>query len=420
MRGLLISANGLFFLFFLMYQLNAQDNFIQGYVINKDSDSISGFIHFSDWDKNPNVIRFKSDFNSDEVKYNPNDILAFSVAGDIYQSAVVEVETSPWDLQDISKDATFSFRTDTVFLRILVFGEKSLYSYKPNIGKDQFYLGNDSGYELLLYKEYIKVVDGYHNKVKNNKYIGQLIFYLQDCPKISEIVSNAAYTEKDLLNVFMKYNSCLGQDLIVQDEKKKTTLNWGVLAGISITSVILKGDEYSILTEMNFPKSNNFTFGGILDVVFTGNQGKWSLNNELMWSSYITSASYTDIRSPDVYDIYDVNITLGYLKLNNMMRFRYPIKKLSIFANLGISNGIAIINSSSAIKYYHFYSSVDSAPISALEDFRTYEFGYIMGGGLGYKSINLEFRYEIGSGFSTITSLKSKVNRMFFTVFYTF
>lgn len=420
MRGLLINANCLCILFFIINQLNAQDNFIQGYLVNKNNDSITGLIHFSDWDKNPNVIRFKSDLQSDEVKYKPLEILAFSVADDIYQSAIVEVETSPWDLQAINEYAAFSFRTDTVFLRILVSGDKSLYYYKPNIGKEQFYLGKDNGYELLLYKEYIKVVDGHRNKVENNKYKGQLIYYLKDCPKITQIVSSIDYVEKSLLSVFKEYNSCLGQNLNVHDEKKKTTLKWCVIAGISITSVIFEGDKHPILTEMDFSKSNNVTFGGLVDVVFRGNQGKWSLNNELIWSSYETSASYTDIKSPDVYDIYDINISMGYLKLNTMIRFRYPINALSIFANLGISNGIAIKNSSSAIKNSHFYSSVDSDPIPPLADFRTYEFGYIIGGGLGYNNINLEFRYEIGSGFSTITSLKSKVNRMFITVFYTF
>ncbi len=274
MRGVLISIYCLLFSFFIS-QLNAQDNFLQGYIVNKDRDTITGVIHFADWEKNPNVIRFRSDPQADEVKYKPSEILAFSVADDIYQSAIIEVETSPWDLQHLTNYASFSFRTDTVFLRILVSGNKSLYIYKPKIGKDQFYLGQDNGHELLLYKEYIKVVDGYHNKVENNKYKGQIIYYLQDCPKIQQIVSNIKYAEASLVCVFKDYNSCTGINLDIHEEKSNVTSKWGVFAGISTTSLFLEGEEHPILSEMNFSKSNNFTFGGLVDVVFRGNQGKY-------------------------------------------------------------------------------------------------------------------------------------------------
>lgn len=420
MRGLSISANCLLILFIFVNYLNAQDNFLQGYIVSKDGDTITGEIHFADWEKNPDVIRFRSDPQFDVIKYPPLEILVFSVADDYYRSAIVEVETSPWNLQDLNKDATFSFRTDTVFLRVLVSGNKSLYTYKGKMGNDQFYLGKDNGYDLLLYKEYIKVIDGHNNKVENNKFKGQLIFYLQDCPKIRQIVSNVKYKEENLINVFRNYNSCLGQNLEIHKEKKKVTPKWGVFAGISITSVILKGEEHPILSKMNFPKSKNFTFGGVVDVVFRGNQGKWSLYNELMWSVYRTNASYTDIKRDSVYDIYDINISMDYLKLNNMLRFRYPIKFFSIFANVGISNGVAVKYSSNATKYSHFYSYIYTNPIDPLSQFRTYELGFLLGGGIGIKNFNLEFRYENGSGFSTITSLISRTKRMFITAVYLF
>lgn len=420
MRGLTINIICLLMLSILESGLNAQDNFLPGYIIGNDGDTIYGEIHFADWEKSPIYIRFKPDPQSNEYKYRPLDILEFSVAGDFYRSAVVEVEISPWDLQDLNKDASFSFRTDNVFLRVLVSGKKSLYTFKPNIGKEQFYLGEDNGYELLLYKAYIKDVDGHNNKVENNKFKGQLIYYLQDCPEIQQIVSNVKYFEKSLINVFIDYSRCIGQDFDIHKEKEKVTLKWGVFAGVSSTSVLLKGEEHPILAVMDFPKSNNFTFGGSLDAVFRGNQDKWSIYNELMWSAYNTNASYTDIKGPNTYDVYDIDISMGYLKLNNMLRFRYPINHFSIYGNIGISNGLALKHSSAATRTYYFYSSVDAIPIEILTDLRNYEVGLLFGGGFGFKNFNLEFRYEIGTGFSAVSSLTSRVNRMFFTLGYSF
>jgi len=91
-----------------------------------------------------------------------------------------------------------NIETATTFLQTIIKGKKSLYFYRNKIGKDQFYIRQDSGYNLLVYKKYFKIQDGEKGIAANNKFLGQLSFYLQECPSIQSKLKSTVYTKKSL------------------------------------------------------------------------------------------------------------------------------------------------------------------------------------------------------------------------------
>ncbi len=65
-----ISAMGLLLLSTLM--LSGQQNFLPGYIVSNNEDTIKGWIDYKDWEKNPDAIKFKQD-NGQTFHYNPGD-----------------------------------------------------------------------------------------------------------------------------------------------------------------------------------------------------------------------------------------------------------------------------------------------------------------------------------------------------------
>jgi hypothetical protein len=85
------------------------------------------------------------------------DILGFVVQKEKYVSAIVQSETSPTQLNNLQGFPDLNLNTDTVFLRALYEGEKSLYMLINQNGRENFYIRQSDSLALLQYKKYIHV-----------------------------------------------------------------------------------------------------------------------------------------------------------------------------------------------------------------------------------------------------------------------
>ncbi len=201
----------------------SQQNYLPGYVINTNGDTLKGFIDYRNWDRNPSEINFKSELENGNRAFTPLDIIEFGVHDEIYIGRIIDIETSPEMPKREKPDSELHLRLDTVFLQALYIGEKSLYHYRLNDGKDLFYISQNSDLELLVYKKYLKKLQreeattidqiGHYSVLKNNKYRGQLILYFDDYPIIKERISSTTYTKESIIKLFNQKNSsrlCLG------------------------------------------------------------------------------------------------------------------------------------------------------------------------------------------------------------------
>ncbi|WP_341225228.1 hypothetical protein [uncultured Arcticibacterium sp.] len=409
---------GLLTIGILAFQLAySQNNYISGYVVKNKTDTLYGFVNYRNWKNNPDNIKFKANMDDKPISFKPTDITEFQVEGEIYVSGIIHIEVSPLQTNDLKEESEINIRVDTAFLQTLYQGEKSLYFYKNSKSKENFYIKQDSAFSLLEYKRYLRQQDGKRVISENKNYLGQLAFYLNDCKTINRKIEKTSYNQKDLLELFQYYYKCSSSAISFQKEFEKSHMEIGVLAGLSSTSLSFSSYNFDYLVKTKFNSSVNFSSGVFFDLVLPRNQGKWSINNEILFSTYKVKTNY---EKSGYYSVINSQIGYSYLKINNLLRFKYPIGHLFIFLNGGISNGLSISETNNRIEE----SSLEPTKIlledRVLYETRKLEQGLIVGTGIKYNRLSFEVRYENGNGMSKYRSLKSSTKRYFLLLGYRF
>ena len=407
----------------LTFQLAfSQENYIPGYVIKNNTDTLFGFVDYRNWEYNPDKIKFKTNIENNSISFNPTDITEFKCEGEIYVSGIINTEVSPIKADELKDDPQINIKVDTTFLQILIKGKKSLYYYKNSDGRENFYIKQDTGFDLLIYKRYLKQQDGKRVITENRKYLGQLTVYLNDCGTINSKLENTSYKQKSLIELFQYYYKCSPSDISFQKEIEKIHTDIGVLAGVSLTSLEFRSDAFAYLVEAGYNPSINFSSGIFFDLILPRSQGKWSINNEILFSTYKVMGSYEEYENENEnnYSVTTTEIGCSYLKINNLVRFKYPIGHLFLFLNGGISNGFSISETNYKKKESKFYTTDRVVEELAINDTRKYEQGFILGTGLKFDKFSLEIRYEKGNGMSEYTALHSSTKRYYFLLGYRF
>ena len=392
-----------------------QKNFLPGYVINLKGDTIKGLINYRNWDTNPKKIDFKKSADGKIEYITPAGIKEFGVADEIYKSGIAKVDESFYGYAYLTYSEDFKYRVDTAFLQTLVQGDKSLYRYKDFNGKEHFLIGQNSGFELLHFKKYLKNEDGQIIISLNNKFIRQLYYYLQDCPGISEKLERIQYTQNSLSNIFYEYYNCKNKKVTFRKKEENSSIDFGVFTGFSITKLKFKGVNNDDLVNTDYSPSKDLTFGLFLDYSLPKNLNKWSVYNELLYTSFKTNGEYSENSHSTIY----TTLEYAYIKINNMLRYNYPIGGISLYLNAGMSNGFGV-------KETNYRKTVTVFPSDkveeglALKSTRKYEPGLVAGIGSKYKKLFIEARYEKGSGMSKFVDLKSPVERIYFLFGYRF
>jgi hypothetical protein len=411
---------------FLFQFTFCQENYLPGYIIRSNNDTLHGFIDYRNWERNPDKTNFRKTPGEKEITYTPVDIKGLGVKDEVYQSAIIKKEISADNLNDLQFSSELVFETDTVFLQTVISGEKSLYFYSDNYGREQFYIKINSKYELLIHKKYLTIADGPYGKqdvvAENTKYMGQLAFYLQDCQSIQKYIRGLKYNKKNLEDLFIEYYNCTKSKIKFQKKTEKLSFESGLLAGVLITTLQLGSDYYEYLDKAVFQKSLNFMPGIFLNIILPRNNGKWSLCNELTYTPYKIKGRY-DIHIDDNY--YTNNyLTIGYayLKMNNMLRFKYPIGKLFVYANGGVSSGYSIHEINIRKKETKTPYSADPVIVEskAIDKPKKFEIGYLFGLGANFKKYSVEIRNEKSDGMANSIHLGSATNRLYFILGFRF
>lgn len=106
--------------------------------------------------------------------------------------------------------------------------------------------------------------------------------------------------------------------------------------------------------------------------------------------------------------------------MNNLLRYRYPIGKLNIFVNAGISNGFAISyrNYKKTLTYLYGETTIEEEP--ALKNMKDTDIGVILGGGFMYENFAFETRFGKYNGVSQYLSLGTNVKTVVMLLSYRF
>jgi hypothetical protein len=391
----------------------AQKNFLSGYIVTNQKDTLRGYIDYRNWKRNPGQIVFGKNNDQTGAAFGPNDIAAFSVADEIYESATVEIEVSPTKISDLSYESEFKIQEETAFLQSLVRGKKSLYYLSNRAGIDNFYIHTGTKYELLLYKKYAKTENFTKHAIESKVYTGQLLNYLSDCPGIKSKIIMKRYLQKDLTNLFEFYYKCTNNTADFNKKADRMTVELTALAGITITNLNISGRSYPYLTHGDFETAVSPTGGLSLNLVLPRNQGRFSINNELLFTTFKIEGTHKDYESEDIHTYTYTTFETSQVKLNTMVRMKIPINKINLRLEAGVSNAYAFSVSADRVQDIKFYTQEEIVKDQALKNKRKYEQGFLGGIGAEYGKFSFTTRFEKSNGMSQLSTLKTGVTRIY-------
>jgi hypothetical protein len=257
--------------------------------------------------------------------------------------------------------------------------------------------------------------------VKENKwYLNQLAVYLNDCPTIQQDFKSLKYARKNLEKLFLTYYECTGSSLTFHNKQEKIKTEFGAVAGLTFNNLQFDPSLVYSRKELDFSTTASYSVALFADVILARNQGKWSVYNELAFSPYKVEDYHQVYENENEYTNYTITLGYSYLKLNTMVRFKYPVGKAYVFINAGMSNGYALKETNQVVAERKFYSSETSEESTLLYVTRLYEQGLLAGLGAKYNKYSFEFRYERGNGMSAMINLNSITTRYLFLIGYKF
>lgn len=406
--GILLSFHSVF----------AQETFESGSLITPSGDTLHGYIDYRNWYLNPESVRFKSSPEAPEKTFTLQDLQGFNVHHETYTKATVWLNTSTDQLQQLSTSPTPQLEERTVFLRTLVEGVKSLYYLKDTKDRTHFYIRRDRTYELLTYYRYkvsteqsaqIAVLDTYKEQLKS---------YFSDCAETQKKVSFAAYNQISLQKLFENYfRNCGHTTEIRTTTRERIKVQVGLVAGLTYTTLKFSGPS----SLPNFSSSYGPAGGLSLKLGLPRTRQRLAIHNELLYTSYRSTAHTEEYINPDRYSLTDFTLAYDYIKLNNLIRYQLPVQRLQFFAHVGISNGWVVSETNTRRKVATLYSDKDRVTLEqVLDGTRKHEQGLIVGIGAQLRKLSAEIRYETSNGMSDYSTLKSAVKRAYVLVRFSF
>lgn len=299
-----------YLLIFLMGNyLMAQNDFVKGYYVSVAGDTVYGYVKDMDWLLNPGQVRFKKTLDSDVEVYRFNDVIEFG--DDLkqfkYIKQTVGIDMSPHLLEELSANRTPVIEEQTVFLKVLLEGDASLYYFYYR-GGNKFFFNTSQSPEIrqLIYKQY-KV--SYDKVAKNLQYQQQIRTYLT-CSAITDAKIKATrYLDKEMIKLFETYNKCKEADYVVyknMKEKRKGAFHIYAKAGVNSTSVKFKPDHRDFVVDLG--TKVNVSLGAEFEYIFPFNNRKWSL---FVNPAYIQFKGET-MREYNYVEAYDMYYELKY------------------------------------------------------------------------------------------------------------
>ncbi|MEA5459146.1 hypothetical protein VB796_08865 [Arcicella sp. LKC2W] len=341
----------------------SQQNFVKGYIVTNTGDTLQGNIDNKDWLKNPASISFIHNINNKIERKNPLQIKSFYVSdnNELYESHKVSIDLSPYEDKKIleagiTTETNFVVPDTTLFLRILVKGSATLYSFTDKDKKQHFYFskkGVNTVEELILQKS-VFFKNGVKYLGENKLYKTQLTF-LNECD-ITQTYPMLAFTADDLERFFKKYNQCVGDKTVVSEKKGKSSTEISIMAGISSTTI--KQNYFTETTQDIYP-----IVGIGLDYVIPRNRNRWRIGVETwLQSAGQRNKTYT-----------------SFVKINLLFKYQ-------ILANQGVRPYVAA--------GYGFGKLLKSDNFSSISNFFINTTGFLAGFGLTKNRWAFEIRAE--------------------------
>ena len=424
-------------IFFISFAQNsfAQDNWVSGYIVTQSKDTTRGQINQSEWDKNPNSIKFRVKEDLPYKQFTYSDIISFVMAERNFISAKVQSEISPFQKGELSEDPELQLKERNVFLEILIKGDKSLFQFIDEKGRPNFYIEKDQSIELLHYKKYFtwhtSLEQGTIKQEKENKkYTRQLMVYFENCPSLLNKSRTASYEKNSLIDLFNSYyNRCSKSKANFKSERDKPiSIEKGVILGMSLTTIDFTQDDnglsslkYEALTNASFKSSTNFSGGILINIHFSK---KLAINNDILYSSFTSEGEYTTSPSLTGGTTYTkMKVGASHVKINNALDYNILSNKSPwrISLNLGLSNSFLLSQENEQVQITRQSTNgLETTKEGKVLDMQNHEVGFILGLRLKKRNYSFLLRHERSDGISHLAAVGSPTSRFYFLFGYSF
>ena len=367
------------------------------FIVTNSGDTIRGVITPVTQQRNPDRIEFRKIVNGPATNYKPFEIREFRIGEEHFVSAAVQIEADVKTQNDPYSKSQWVKSQDTVFLQTIVGGSKSVYILITPEGSRFMYVLQNGTFELLSYRKTIITTQAGLLAISESKlYQGQLAAYLKECPNLESKIRKTTYEKRSMQLLFLEYYKCIGQTVKFARPASGGLIQWGIEGGVtsmslSFTSVIPN------LNNASFKVPVAPTAGLFLTIGAPGKLDRFSLHNELLYTSYTATSDKRRTTSPNSYDEYHSEIGQSFIKMNNLLRYRIPVSKLSVTLNAGLSTTLFQLSSKNTLST----NRVNNGSTQTLMPSEAAPGGFVkrgtwfmLGAGITFNKWSIEFRYE--------------------------
>ena len=305
----------------------SQINFEPGYFISNNGQKTECLIKNIAWKNNPTDFEYITAKGEPSKKGTITDVSEFNV-GNAYKFKrfAVKMDRSSNNLATLSSQMSPDLKQETLFLKILVEGDLTLYQYEESNLIRYFMSSGGQNPEQLIYKQYLINA----SQTGENLQFRQQLSNAMKSGKISNSdLKKIKYRKDDLTALFLKYNSTSNSVVINFEEKQnKSYINLKVIAGVNSAS-FEASNTTNKSNNLDFDEKLIFKIGLEVEYVMPFNQNKWSLFAAPNFQAYKASTKVSFLTSEIDYSF--IEIPLGvrhYFFLSNDSK---------IFLNAGYS-----------------------------------------------------------------------------------
>lgn len=253
----------------------AQITFESGFFINESDEKIECLIKNPDWENNPREFEYKLTSDAPTHKAGLENVKEFVIHNaSKYIRATVKIDRSSSDLTNLSTSRSPEFQDEQLFLKVLIEGKATLFSFKEANLVRFFYTINDQNIDQLVYKQY-----ALNGRIGENNYFRQQLLTSLVCNEITlSDVERLRYHVRDLEALFVKYHHCLATPYAFYNipTKTKDLFNLSIRPGISSSKVSLANPTVPFMNNQ-FENPVNPRIGIETELVFPFQKNKWSL-----------------------------------------------------------------------------------------------------------------------------------------------
>lgn len=357
--------------------LFSQNDFVSGYIITNENDTIQGELSNQSNIQNSRVCRFREEGN-DVVEYHPFDIVGFRFAdGQFY----------------ISKEVDQKGVKQKVFLEYLVDGTVDLYYLKKEYGKQSYFIEKE-GELVELTNEIKEFKDEYGQRYRRNSglYKGALNYAFSDSPSnIKRKINGVRYNPKSLIRFTEDYHNLVCDEYECINYTKSSRGEWffEINCGVGFGTMAMR-DYTNNLKDVHPIIGSNFRYNP------KGSDPAWNFLVGLELALPKFDGDY-NLGIGDAY-LFSMYIKYTAIKLPLTIEYTLPTGRLRPFLFLRFSPSLYVVNEAETY-YYRIVKTYSGAWDEELLDYVVSEKEHIE-----YleaaepTSSSLQYNFSIGAG----------------------